>query len=83
MSPELETLDQLLGGDLPLQVIAGLYPDDARFVYGLSGLLGSGEVLLVRADGAELPEWQWQKELAAPTTDVLVRITQAGARRIG
>ena len=32
MSPELETLDQLLGGDLPLTVIRKLFPDAERFV---------------------------------------------------
>lgn len=42
MSPELETLDQLAGGDMPLSLIHGLYPDDAGFICGLSGLLKGG-----------------------------------------
>jgi hypothetical protein len=32
MSPELETLDQLAGGDMSLAVIRRLYPDVDRFV---------------------------------------------------
>jgi hypothetical protein len=41
-SPELETLDQLLGGDLPLTTIRELYPNDAAFLQGVLGLLKSG-----------------------------------------
>jgi hypothetical protein len=84
MSPELDTLDQLLGGDLPLGVIRRIYPDDTRFAHGLSGLLHTGEVRLV-ADGTELPRWRWREVLAAPDAwpGVWVSLTPAGARRIG
>jgi len=85
VSPELETLDELLGGDLPLPLIRGLYPDDARFARGLSGLLHAGEIRLVVEDGAELPGWRWREVLADPVTwlGLQVSLTPAGARRIG
>ena len=46
MSPELETLDQLLSGDLPLSVVRIVYPDDERFILGVLGLLSDGEIQL-------------------------------------
>jgi len=39
MSPELETLDQLLGGPMPLPVIRRLYPDYRAFANGTLALL--------------------------------------------
>jgi len=38
MSLQLETLDQLLCGDMPLQIIRGLYPDDSTFAVGIHAL---------------------------------------------
>jgi hypothetical protein len=83
MSPELETLDQLLGGDLLLVAVRGLYPDVSRFARGLSALLASGDVRLVEGD-AEVPAWQWGAVLAAPEewARVRVRLSRAGANRI-
>lgn len=85
MSPELETLDQLLGGDLPLAVVRQVYPDAGRFARGLGGLLAAGEVRLVTADGAAVPAWQWRVLLAAdpPPPGVAVVLTPAGAARVG
>ena len=85
VSPELETLDQLLGGDLSLSLIRGLYPDDGRFARGMSDLLHSGEVRLVGEDDTELSRWRWREVLADPSAwnEVHVGITRAGARRIG
>lgn len=82
VSPELETLDQLAGGDMPLPVIRGLYPDDAHFVGGLSSLLHAGEVRLVATDGTELPRWRWREVLADPAVwdGLRVDITRAGER---
>jgi hypothetical protein len=85
MSPELEVLDQLLGGDLPLSIIFGLFPDKSRFVTGLTGLLRDGNVRLIADCGRELPQWQWRDVLGAPGTwpTVRVTLTEAGARLIG
>jgi hypothetical protein len=41
--PELETLDQLLGGDMPLTVIATLYSTPDAFRKGVQGLLSCGD----------------------------------------
>ena len=39
MSPEIETLDQLLGGEMPLSAIRQLYPDQSGFEGEMLGLL--------------------------------------------
>jgi hypothetical protein len=85
VSPELETLDQLLGGNMLLSQIRALYPDGARFARGLSGLLHAGEVRLLAEDSTELPQWRWREVLANPDSleGVRVDITGAGVRRIG
>jgi hypothetical protein len=84
MSPELETLDQLVGGDLPLRVIYDLFPDDIRFESGMSSLLRSGEIRLLAEDGAELPQWKWREVLAVPSNwpEIRVSLTPVGAQRI-
>jgi len=48
-APELETLDQLLGCDMPLTVIAKLYSSAEAFRKGVTGLLSCGDVLLLDA----------------------------------
>ena len=60
MSLELETLDQLLGGDMPLAVIRGLYPDDKTFTVGIHALLRNGDVRLF-CEGKEVPQWRWRE----------------------
>jgi len=81
MSPELETLDQLLGGSLQLAVIRGLYSDDFAFARGIHGLLAAGDVRL--SDGAtEVPQWQWGQALAGDLAGLRLDITSAGSRRI-
>src|SRR6516162_6958108 len=88
LSPELETLDQLLGGDLPLTVIATLYSTPEAFHKGVQGLLSCGDVLLLDTDGNALPEWRW-REVFAPSSEAALlghfrlRVTPQGAKRIG
>ena len=60
-SPEMETLDQLLGGDMPLTVIRGIYPDEASFLRGVLALLSSGDVRLLTQDNSETPPWRWRE----------------------
>jgi hypothetical protein len=86
--PELETLDQLLGGDLPLGIIRGLFGDDRRFVHAIEAMLCDGEVQLLTAEGDAVPKWQWRDVLdAAPVRSKksghMLSITDKGARRIG
>jgi hypothetical protein len=87
MSAELETLDQLLGGELPLAVIRNLYPDVDAFTRGVLGLLSSGDVCLLMVDKTIVPRWRWRelfvdgavmKELGG----LNLRITAKGAHRI-
>jgi hypothetical protein len=87
MSPELEMLDQLLGGELPLSVIRGLFDDSERFAQAVAAILHAGEVRLY-VDGDEAPRWRWADVLSAPRdqTDLAgarLDITEAGVRRIG
>jgi hypothetical protein len=87
MSPELETLDQLLGGDLPLVVIQSLYPDFDAFRRGVCGLLSNGDAKLIEQDGNQAQEWRWI-ELFAEASDpekfqaLKLSITPQGTRRI-
>jgi hypothetical protein len=87
MSPELETLDQLLGGALPLAVIRNFYPDADAFRMGVFRLLTSGDVCLLTNDHADVPSWRWRelfldgavmKELASMN----LKITAQGTHRI-
>jgi hypothetical protein len=85
-SPEMETLDQLLGGDMPLAVVRKLFPTAGSFVRGVTGLLSSGDVRLVDCDGQELPRWRWREvldETQAISTGLRLGLTEQGARKIG
>jgi hypothetical protein len=61
MSPELETLDQLTGDDLPLSVILRLYPDAVAFRQGVLGLITTGDVRLLTNDGMGVPAWRYRE----------------------
>ncbi|MCI0351365.1 MAG: hypothetical protein L0Z53_18235 [Acidobacteriales bacterium] len=86
-SPELETLDQLLSGDMPISVIGKLYstPDACR--RGLLGLLREGDVILLNPDQGEIPQWQWrqlfsQDDWLHELRDFRLRITEQGTKKI-
>jgi hypothetical protein len=82
MPPELEMLDQLLGGDLPLSVIRALFGDEKRFAQAVAAMLNAGELRLLTGDGEEVPGWQWREMLSTNAPGARLTITQAGARRI-
>lgn len=82
MSPELETLDQLLGGDLPLPVIRGLFDDQDRFARAITAMLEAGELRLVEAAETDVPRWRWREVLNANAGSTRVAITKAGVKRI-
>ena|SRR5580765_2298350 len=82
MAPELETLDQLLGGDLPLPVIRGLFADQERFVLAIYAMLEAGETRLFEAGGADVPKWRWHDILCNNVPSTRLAITKAGAKRI-
>jgi hypothetical protein len=58
MTPELETLDQLQGRDLPLEIILRLFPDADAFRRGVMGLIVCGDVCLLTVGGIEVPAWR-------------------------
>jgi hypothetical protein len=64
MSPELETLDQLLGGELSISANRTLYPDTESLRRGILGLLSSGEVCLLGLDRAVIANWRWRELLS-------------------
>jgi hypothetical protein len=87
MSPELETLDQLLGSDLSLAIVLRLYSDAAAFKLGVHGLIASGDVCLLTTDGMEVSNWRCRELFIDGTVmqdleQMRLRITPQGARRI-
>ena len=83
MSLELETLDQLLGGPMPLVVIRSIFPSDERFQQALLGLLAGGDLELVDGGDGVVPHWNWRSSLAAAEAASLsLRLTERGAKRI-
>ena len=88
MSLEMETLDQLIGGDMPLAVIRRLYADDQHFAKAIHGLLLSGDVRLRAPDGGDIPQWRWRELFIAGAVfrempDLRLAITSQGAQRLG
>jgi hypothetical protein len=85
-SSELETLDQLLGGDLPLEVISKLFLSREAFEKGILGLLSCGDVVLLTVDGVKVPDWRWRELFSRAGLQQLqqmqLKITPQGARRV-
>ena len=87
MSPELETLDQLLAGLLSLKTVLSVYPSESAFLRGVSGLLASGDVWLQLSNGSTLPDHEWRRVFRDRTVlnnlgNFQLEITDQGARRI-
>lgn len=87
MSPELETLDQSLGGDLSLAIIQRVYPNVDTFKLGVLGLLNDGDVCVLEADGAIASEWRWrelfsEKSASYDPAKLKLTLTAQDARRV-
>ena len=87
MSPELETLDQLQGDDLPLRIVLRLFPDAMAFKRGVLGLITGGDVRLLTGDDVEVPSWRCRELFVDETVmeemeHMKLRITPQGVRRI-
>lgn len=85
MSPELETLDQLLGGDMLLTIIYGLFPNHEHFCKAIVAMVQDGEVYLQATDGTEIPFWSLRLLLMKDITmleGIRITITDKGAARI-
>jgi hypothetical protein len=88
MSPELETLDQLSGGSLPLEVLRTLFPSNDSFCIALKGLAESGEIVIVQLGLGPVPSWQLDAlnrsgQAWWSTGTFSAELTDVGARRIG
>jgi len=87
LSPELETLDQLLAGDMSLAVIASLYLTPDACKKGILGLLHEGDVVLLDSERTEVPQWQWRQlfstsRLQEDLRNFRLRITSQGAKKL-
>lgn len=83
-SPEMETIDQLLCGEMRLSVIRQLYDADQAFLDGIYGLLVHGDVRLYDEAHAEVPQWRWRLlfeagEALTKLPDLLLEVMEAGA----
>jgi hypothetical protein len=86
MSPELETLDQLVGGDLPATVIRDLFDNDEHFIQTMAAMLISGEIRLLEEKN-EIPSSCWRQKLAlacmnASRIGIEISTTDEGCHRI-
>jgi hypothetical protein len=82
MSPELEMLDQLLGGDLPVAVVRSFFDDDQRFVHAALVMLNAREIKLLDEDGTDIPKWKWSEILKSNAGNPRIQITDGGITRI-
>jgi hypothetical protein len=87
MTPEIEVLDQLLGGDLPLNVIDSLFSERSRCQRAIFEMLRSGEVTLLDPEGNNVPTWRYRDLQEQPDfwikgTRYRIAITDKGARRV-
>lgn len=87
MTPELEVLDQLLGGDLSLAIIADLFPDRERCRQAIGAMLRAGEVCILDSQGHALQAWRYRELENTPDawsegTAYRLSITEAGAKRV-
>jgi hypothetical protein len=88
LTPEIEVLDQLTGGDLALGVIATLFRDTARFGNALAALIEASEIRILDPTGAPVPEWRFaelrrQTDFLDAVSKYRASITEIGARRLG
>jgi hypothetical protein len=83
-SPELETLDQLSGEDMPLAVIRQLFGNADHFRKAILAMLHEGDIALLSQDGGIVPQWEWKPLLNDPTRwpGKRLSLTDSGAKRI-
>jgi hypothetical protein len=82
--PELELVDQLLGGSMALPVVCGLFENDAHARRVLAAYVSNGVVVLSDEDG-NLPAWKCQEvfrnsQPLSGYTKVRVVVTEKGAK---
>jgi hypothetical protein len=87
MSPELDTLDQLVAGKTLLSVIRQIYPDDQHFCKSVYAMLLGGDVLLQNEHNDPVPEWRWRELFIdgawlSQHSQLWLDLTDQGARRV-
>jgi len=87
MMPELETLGQLQGGDLPLEIILHLSRDVEAFKRGVMGLIACGDVRLLTSRNIEVPACRHRKLFVdgivmQEIKNLRLSITEQGASQI-
>jgi hypothetical protein len=87
MAPELEVLDQLLGQDISLDLIAKLFPDREHCRRAVQAMLKDGDIRIVDSEGVPIPEWRYrelqhQPEFWERDTPYRLTITEQGAKRV-
>jgi hypothetical protein len=85
MSPELDVIEQLAGGDLPLPIICGLFDEDDRAKRALANYISKGVVLFISDREGVLPRWKCEEILRQAVhldrhTEVRVSLTDKGAK---
>lgn len=82
MSPELEMLDQLLGGDLPVSEVRSLFDNNDRFVHAALAMLNADEIRLIDGDANDVPKWKSVEALKSNSGSERIRITDGGINRV-
>jgi hypothetical protein len=82
--PEMETLDQLLGGPVPLSVIRRVFEDDDHFRVAVFAMLQAKDVKLSRAEETAIQSWKWMDVLNEPDDWLSydLSLTASGMKRI-
>lgn len=86
-SPEMETLDQLLGGEMRLNVVRRIYDADASFMRGILALLQSGDVRLFDESHQEVARWRWRRlfeegEVLLALESFTLEVTEGGVAKV-
>lgn len=87
--PEMETLDQLSGADMPLSEIRRyIFSDDREFLHSIHQMILSGNVLLRTAEGQEVESWRLRELFDGGgallrLSDLWLSLTPQGIRYIG
>ena len=84
--PELDVLDQLQGRDMPLAIMASLFPDMEKAKRSIGAMIRDGEVILLDDAGAIVADWRWAEIEREPdawlaASEYRLRITDLGAQR--
>ena len=87
LSPELETLDQLLGGALAIHAVASLFNDPSHCAQALEAMLNAGELRLTDSMGKAVPVSLFLRLRSDPSfwgqdSSYRVEISDLGANRI-